>query len=168
LMGVVLSIAGLIEAKIIAGSVEPFLALRALIGIFVIAIVLRIAYTRLRVPLDTPLKLYHASGFLSDAGGGVILLLGGAVLFPLLGFHFSGTYEYIVFAFMIGTGMVHWAGLHYEAERMASLSATIRALCASVFAALYMAGSLDGIALLVSLYDASFALVYWLILRGKN
>jgi cytochrome c oxidase cbb3-type subunit 1 len=168
LMAIVLTIAGLIEAKIIAGNVDFFLALRALIGIVLVAIVLHIAYARLRMPLDTPLKRYHAVGFLSDAGGGAILLIGGATLFTMLGFHFSGTYEYIVFAFMIGTGMVHWAGLHYEAERMASLSATIRSVCASVFAALYMAGSLDGIALPVAVYDASFALLYWLVLRGRD
>lgn len=168
LMAIVLTIAGLIEAKIIAGNIDFFLALRALIGLMLIGMVLRIAYMRLSMPLDTPLKLYHAAGFLSDAGGGVILLIGGAVLFPFLGFHFSGTYEYIVFAFMIGTGMVHWAGLHYEAERMASLSAAIRAVCASVFAALYLAGSLDGIALLVAVYDTLFALAYWLVLRGRD
>ncbi|MDD2784996.1 MAG: hypothetical protein PHO52_12325, partial [Sulfuricurvum sp.] len=88
-------------------------------------------------------------------------------IFPLLGWHFSGTYEYVVFAFMIGTGMVHWAGLQGDAERFASLSATIRAVVASVFAALYMAGTLDLIALLVALYDGAFALIYWLSLRGK-
>lgn len=168
LMAIVLTVAGLIEAKIIAGNVDFFLALRALIGLLLVAMVLRIAYIRLRLPLDTPLKLYHAAGFLSDAGGGVILLIGGALLFPLFGFHFGGTYEYVVFAFMIGTGMVHWMGLHYAAERMASLSAAIRTVCASVFAALYLAGSMDGIALLVAVYDTSFALVYWLVLRGRD
>jgi len=116
---------------------------------------------------DTPLRLYHAIGFASDAGGGIILLLAGAMIFSLLGFHFGGTYEYVVFAFMIGTGMVHYAGLNADAERMAQSSATIRAVVASVFAALYMAGTLDGIALLVAMYDGVFALVYWLFLRGR-
>jgi hypothetical protein len=114
------------------------------------------------------LKLYHLAGFLSDAGGGVILILGGAVLFALLGFNFGGTYEYIVFAFMIGTGLMHWFGLYRDAERFAALSATVRVICASVFAALYMAGTLDGIALFVALYDGAFALLYWLVLRGKE
>jgi hypothetical protein len=126
-----------------------------------------ITYERLRIRIDSPLKLYHLSGLLSDAGGGVILILGGAALFPLLGFHFNGTYEYIVFAFMIGTGLAHWYGLQYDPYRFAEFTASVRAICASVFIALYMAGSLDGIALLVALYDASFALVYWLFLRGR-
>lgn len=168
LMAIVLSIAGLIEAKMITGNIDLFLTLRALIGGSLLMMVLHIAYVRLRLSLDSPLKLYHMIGFLSDAGGGAVLLLGGAMLFPLLGFHFSGTYEYIVFAFMIGTGLAHWMGLHHDAHRFAQLSAAIRAVCASVFAALYMAGALDGIALLVALYDTSFALLYWLVLRGKE
>jgi hypothetical protein len=168
LMAISLTIAGIIEAGGFGGTVEPFLVLRALIGALLVVMVLRITYERLRFPLDSPLTFYHLIGFLSDAGGGAILLLGGAALFTLLGFSFSGTYEYAVFAFMIGTGMVHWFGLHYDASRMASLSATIRAVCASVFVALYMAGALDGIALLVALYDGLFALLYWLVLRGKH
>jgi hypothetical protein len=79
----------------------------------------------------------------------VILILFGAALFPLLGFHFSGTYEYIVFAFMIGTGLAHWYGLHGDPYRFAEFTASVRAICASLYLALYMAGSLDGIALLV-------------------
>lgn len=98
----------------------------------------------------------------------MILILGGAALFPLLGFHFNGTYEYIVFAFMIGTGLAHWFGLHSDPHRFGEFTASVRAVCASVFVALYMAGTLDAIALLVALYDASFALVYWLFLRGKH
>ncbi|MFY9141875.1 hypothetical protein [Sulfuricurvum sp.] len=168
LMALVLSIAGLMEAGVFDGSADLFLVLRALIGIFLVAMVLRIAYERLRFPLDSPLKLYHLAGFLSDAGGGAMLLIAGAALFPLLGFSFSGTYEYTVFAFMIGTGMVHWMGLHADSERLAALSATIRTLVASVFAALYMAGTLDTLALLVALYDGTFALLYWLVLRGKH
>lgn len=167
MMAIALSVAGIIEAGGLGGSIEPFLVLRAVFGALLVAMVLFIAYERLRFPLDSPLKGYHLIGFLSDAGGGVILILAGAALFPLLGFNFGGTYEYVVFAFMIGTGMVHWAGLHHDAPRMAALSSTIRAVCASVFASLYMAGVLDEIALLVAAYDGAFALVYWLLLRGR-
>lgn len=168
LMALVLTIAGIIEAGGFSGEVEPFLSLRALIGALLVGMVLWITYERLRFRLDSPLKFYHLSGFLSDAGGGVILILGGAALFPLLGFSFSGTYEYIVFAFMIGTGLMHWYGIHSDPHRFAELSASVRALCASVFVALYMAGAMDGIALLVAFYDGLFALFYWLVLRGKE
>ncbi len=166
-MAGVLSIAGLIEAGLIAGSIEPLLFIRAIAGGVMLLMVSAILYERLALRFDTPLKLYHGIGFASDAGGGLVLLMAGGLLFELLGFHFSGTYEYVVFAFMIGTGLAHWAGLHGDPERFAGLSAQIRAVCASVFAALYMAGTLDGIALLVALYDGMFALVYWLFLRGR-
>jgi cytochrome c oxidase cbb3-type subunit I len=168
LMAIALSVAGIIEAGAFNVAIEPFFLLRALFGSLLAALVLWISYERLKIRLDSPLKLYHLSGFLSDAGGGVILILGGAVLFPLLGFHFSGTYEYIVFAFMIGTGLAHWFGIHGNPHLFAEFTASVRAVCASVFIALYMAGVLDGIALLVAAYDGLFALFYWLILRGED
>lgn len=168
LMAVSLTIAGVIEAGGFSGAIEPFLGARALIGALLVGMVLWITYERIKFKLDSPLKFYHLGGFLSDAGGGVILILGGAALFPLLGFHFSGTYEYIVFAFMIGTGLAHWYGLHRDPHHFAEFTASVRAVCASVFIALYLAGTLDGIALLVALYDISFALVYWLVLRGRE
>jgi hypothetical protein len=62
--------------------------------------------------------------------------------------------------------MIHWAGLHGDGEAMGSLSATIRLIVSATFASLYMAGTLDSIALLVALYDGGYALIYWLILRG--
>lgn len=168
-LGVALSIAGILEASGMNGSIEVFLWIRALVGVMIVGVVLRIIFDRLKVRIDSALKLYHLSGFLSDAGGGVVLILGGSALFSWLGFHFSGTYEYIVFAFMIGTGLAHWYGLQSATPyRFAELSASIRAVCASVFAALYMAGTLDGIALLVAVYDSLFALLYWLWLRGKE
>lgn len=167
LMAIVLTIAGIIEAGG-SNTVEPYLALRAVFGALLVGIVLWISFDRLKFRVDSSMKFYHLSGFLSDAGGGVILILAGAALFPLLGFHFSGTYEYIVFAFMIGTGLAHWYGLQGDPHRFAAFTASVRAVCASVFAALYMAGVLDTVALLVALYDTLFALVYWLVLRGRD
>jgi hypothetical protein len=168
LMASVLTYAGLIEAGVVSGNIDLFLTLRAVFGGSLIVLVLKIAYDRLYFRIDSPLKLYHLSGFLSDAGGGLILILAGGWLFPYLGFHFSGTYEYVVFALMIGTGMVHWYGIHTHSQFMGSLSATIRLIVSATFAALYMAGILDNIALLVALYDGAFAFVFWIALREKQ
>lgn len=168
LMALVLSGAGFIEAGVMNRNIDLFLGLRTGLGVVLILLVVKIIYDRLRFPIDSPLKFYHLNGFLSDAGGGLILMLAGNWLFGLLGFHFSGTYEYVVFAFMIGTGMIHWAGLHGDSEAMGSLSATIRLIVSATFTSLYMAGKLDGIALLVALYDGIYALIYWLILRGRR
>ncbi len=166
-MAGVLSVAGLIEAGLVDGTVEPMLIARSAAGAALLAMVIALAYERLALRLNTPLRLYHAIGFVGDAGGGIVLLIGGGVLFELLGFRFTGTFEYVVFAFMIGTGLAHWAGLHGEAERFADFTAQVRAVCASVFAALYMAGTLDTLALLVAVYDGAFALLYWLFLRSR-
>ena len=168
LMALFLTIAGIIEAGGWSSGIEPYLGIRALIGGLLVGLIVWITYERVKLKLDSALKFYHLSGFLSDAGGGVILILAGGALFPLLGFHFSGTYEYIVFAFMIGTGLAHWYALQGDLHRFGEFTASVRAVCASVFVALYMAGTLDGIALLVALYDGLFALVYWLFLRGKE
>jgi hypothetical protein len=61
--------------------------------------------------------------------------------------------------------MIHWFGLHADEERLASLSVTIRLLVSSTFAALYMAGILDELALLIALYDGVYAMIYFLWLR---
>jgi hypothetical protein len=166
-MALALSIAGMVEAGWIHSDVQIFLGARSFFGFILILAVAQILWLRIKTRYVSLIEMYHWIGFLSDAGGGLMLLIAGGWIFPLLGWHFSGTYEYVVFAFMIGTGMVHWAGLQADAERFASLSATIRAVVASVFAALYMAGTLDTIALLVALYDGAFALIYWLSLRGR-
>lgn len=165
LMALVLSIAGFIEGGLMSGSIEPYLWLRPIIGLVLVAMVLKWLYTRVALRLDTPLKLYHAIGFAGDALGGAVLLIAGGWLFSVLGFGFSGTYEYVVFAFVMGTGMIHYYGLHADAERLASLSAVIRCLIASVFAALYLSGTLDALALIVAWYDALYALIYFLVLR---
>lgn len=168
LMALFLSFAGGIEAGAFGGDAEWFWSLRSLAGGGLVILVLHLLYRRLYRPLRTPIEWYHLAGFLSDAGGGFLLLLAGGPLFALLGFHFGGTYEYVVFAFMIGTGMVHWMGLQQNPDVQGRLSAAIRLIVSATFLSLYMAGILDAIALLVALYDGAFALVYWLALRDDG
>ncbi|MDD5052207.1 MAG: hypothetical protein PHO27_05675 [Sulfuricurvum sp.] len=167
LMAVALSVVGMIEAGWINGNMQLFFGARSVFGFILILMVGQILLRRVKPRHVNLVEWYHWIGFMSDAGGGLMLLIAGGWIFPLLGWHFSGNYEYVVFAFMIGTGMVHWAGLQGSAERFASLSSTIRVIVASVFAALYMAGTMDMIALLVAFYDSVFAMIYWLYLRGK-
>lgn len=167
LMAFALSLAGMSEAGWIHTDTQAFFTARSLFGFVLIVSVGQILWQRIKSRYVSLIEMYHWIGFVSDAGGGLMLLLAGGWIFPLLGWHFSGTYEYVVFAFMIGTGMVHWVGLQGDTERLAALSAIIRAVVASVFAALYMAGTLEVIALLVALYDGAFALIYWLYVRGR-
>jgi hypothetical protein len=167
LMAGVLSFAGLIEAGMMSGDVNGWLIGRIIFGLMLIVLVKKVLIVHLFKATKTvaPLQLYHWAGFLGDALGGLILLFLGGWLFGVLGFAFSGTYEYVIFAFVIGTGMIHWYGLQGYESVMASLSALIRFVVASAFAALFMAGILDELALVIALYDASFAMIYFLWLR---
>jgi hypothetical protein len=167
LMALSLSIAGMVEGGFINVNLPLLWGARSLFGVVLIVMVGQILWRRLRPKHLSLIGLYHFIGFLSDFGGGMVLILLGGALFPLFGFHFSGTYEYIVFAFMMGTGLVHWFGMQSEDALLANVSASIRSVVAAVFVALYWSGALDKIALLVALYDGSFALLYWLYLRGK-
>lgn len=168
LMALSLSVAGMVETGWIHTDAQLFFGGRSLFGFLLILIVFQVLWHRIKPQHITLIEGYHWIGFLSDTGGGLILLLAGGWIFPVMGWHFSGTYEYVIFAFMIGTGIVHWTGLHGDAERLAALSATIRSLVASVFAALYMAGTLDTIAVLVAFYDGVYAMIYWLYVRGRE
>lgn len=168
LMAFSLTVAGSVEAGWIGGSVEPFWMLRSIMGAGLVVLGGMVLARRLYRPLHTPLEWYHLNGFLSDAAGGALLLVFGGAIFNLLGFHFSGTYEYVVFAFMIGTGILHWNGMDGDADRLAGISATVRLVVSATFASLYLAGIVDGIALLVSLYDGAYGLLYWLVLRDRK
>ncbi|HEX5710801.1 MAG TPA: hypothetical protein VFX68_05590 [Sulfuricurvum sp.] len=165
LMALSLSVAGLIEAGLMSGTIEHFLNVRTVFGTMLVALILKILFDRIPISLKSPLKIYHWIGFLGDALGGVALMIAGGWLFGLLGFAFSGTYEYVVFAFVMGTGMIHWEGIHGDAETMARLSATIRLILSSTFAALYMAGILDELALFIAIYDGVYAMIYFWGLR---
>ena len=45
-------------------------------------------------------------GVLSDGLGGIFLILFASFLYPILGFSFSGIYEYVVFTFVSMTGVI--------------------------------------------------------------
>jgi hypothetical protein len=164
-IALVLSGAGLIEARILEGSIEPLFFARAVFGLGLVALSATLLFRVLFRPITTPLEWYHVIGFLGDFGGGVILVLAGKGLFSYLGFAFSGTYEYIVFAFVMGTGIIHWFGWHDASDRLALISAVIRLMVSATFAALYMAGILDTLALLIAFYDGVYAMIYFVGLR---
>lgn len=168
LMAVSLTIAGMIEAQWFEGNIQLFWDARSFFGALLIMIMGNIAYVHLRPRKLTLIEGYHLLGFMSDFGGGLLLILTGRILFSVFEFHFSGTYEYVVFAFMMGTGLVHWFGFRAYGIPMAQVSSLIRLCVAATFSALYMAGILDEIALLVALYDASFAMLYILWLKERT
>jgi cytochrome c oxidase cbb3-type subunit I len=167
-IGFVLSLSGLSEAGIIDVNIKYFWAARAFFGFLIICLVCFILFKNLNIRIDSKLKLYHLIGFASDAMGGILLILIGNLLFAQLGFKFTGSWEYVVFAFMIGTGTIHYFGLFEESETLANTSAIIRLLVASMFIALFTTKHIDGIGVLVGIYDAFFAFIYLLFLKDKK
>jgi hypothetical protein len=168
LIAISLTIGGMVEAGWFEGNIGLFWGARSAFGGLLVILIGNIAYQHLRTKELTLLNGYHLLGFSSDFGGGLLLILTGEFIFPLLGFHFSGTYEYVVFTFMMGTGLVHWFGFTTNSTAMAQVSSLIRLIVSATFAALYMAGILDEIALLVALYDATFAMIYLLWLKERK
>ena len=108
------------------------------------------------------LRLYHLTGFLSDALGGIFLFAFAATLYPLLGFGFEGKYEYVVFAFMTTTGILHLFGLLQPlyAPMLAKISAFNRIIVSAMFLSLYLSHQLGIEAMLIAVYDLVFASIY--------
>lgn len=164
---VVLSLSGFIQAGVFHGTIENFWMLRTLFGI--IAFLSIIAFIRFQFHF-TPLQKYNLFGFLNDGLGGIFLLLLGGFLYPLLGFQFSGTYEYVVFGFVSITGLIHLLTLLYKEYELilTKLTLFIRVFISSIFFALYMNQTLGLVALFISLFDISMVLIYLLYFYKKE
>ncbi|MCG3716706.1 hypothetical protein L5F64_14040, partial [Aliarcobacter butzleri] len=116
------------------------------------------------------LRLYNLIGILSDGIGGVILILLASFLYPILGFSFSGVYEYVVFTFVSTTGIIHYLALKNESyeQLLTNLSVIIRVFASSMFFALYSSGKLGIEALAICLFDLSFVFIYLIFIQKKE
>ena len=161
-IALVLSIAGLIEGKVVDGNVTFWLFLRFVLGLaFIVAIVL-ITRRFILKETYTSEQLYHSVGFLSDFGGGVALVLFYPFIFSFLGIEEHSSYLYVIFVFMMGTGILHWKALASSNKGFGSLSATIRMMISGVFLALTLAGMIHPLlGWMIVGFDASMALIYW-------
>jgi hypothetical protein len=107
------------------------------------------------------LQLYHLNGFASDGLGSLVLILFGANLFSILGFHFDMHY-YLVFGFMGFVGILHLVALYRDEHFLAQMTSIARLITGSIFLSLFYAGSMDALGLLVGSYDIAYALLYLL------
>ncbi len=169
LMGLVLSIDGIMQAGFIPLDTELMWELRALYGALFLAALIWWMPENITQTLRSfsPLRLYHLAAFASDGIGGVMLLLFGGYLYGIIGEPFAGSYQLIVFGFVAGVGISHLIGALHEpyATPMALATSTIRIITAAGFTALYLAGTLGWIALAIAVVDMGFAMGYWLWLR---
>jgi cytochrome c oxidase cbb3-type subunit I len=163
----VLSFNGFIQAGFLAFDGFYLWVLRSFFGLVTIASLY--AFIAFRKSL-THLEAYNVMGILSDGIGGIILIFLGSILYPLLGLTFYGQYEYIVFAFVCMTGLIHAFAYFYEnhAEILTKITVLIRIFMSSVFFALYYNGTLEIVALGICLFDMAFATYYLLFLSQKK
>jgi hypothetical protein len=112
------------------------------------------------------LEMYNIFGILADGMGGIFLILLGSFLYPILGFEFSGKYEYIVFIFVCSTGIIHYLAYKKILHRiiLTQLTVIIRIMVSSVFFALFYNKTLGVEALGIALFDVLFASYYLIFL----
>ncbi len=170
IMVLVLSLAGFSQAKIYNFDIEFMWSLRTFSGV-VALILLIIAFAHIyKFKNLSNLQIYNLIGFLSDGIGGMILLFFGSFLYSLIGFEFIGGYQYIVFGFVISVGIAHLiAFLNPKIAYELTISTFIsRVIVASIFYTLFVSEILDISALLIAIYDISFALVFLILFKGYS
>jgi cytochrome c oxidase cbb3-type subunit I len=163
----VLSISGFTEAGFINIPTENLWVLRTIFGLFALAFIF--AFIKIKY-IYSKLELYNIAGILSDGVGGVFLILFASFIYPLVGFTFSGIYEYVVFAFVSMTGVIHFMALKNPTSQivLTNLSVIIRVFAGSMFFALYASGKLGFEALAICLFDLIFVFVYLIFFYEKE
>jgi len=163
----VLSLSGFVQAGVLKASIHNFWIARTIFGVFAFLSVL--AFVNIKFKL-TNLQKYNLFGFLNDGLGGLFLILLASFIYPSLNFSFEGKYEYIVFAFVSMTGLIHFLALKYKEYEsiLTKLTVFIRVFISSLFFSLYTAGTLEIVALFISAFDISMVVFYLLYFYKKE
>ena len=163
----VLSISGFIQANVIHGNIDFLWMLRSIFGVLTFSSLFTFISFKLEL---TNLQKYNLFGVLADGLGGISLILLASFTYPLLGFSFTGTYEYVVFAFVSSTGIIHYFALRYKEHEQILTKITVitRVIISSVFFALFYNKTLGIEALMISLFDVTFASIFLLFFYNKE
>ena len=163
----VLSISGFIQANVIHGDIQALWTYRSIFG--VVTLLSLFSFISFKLQL-TNLQKYNLIGVLADGLGGVFLILLASFTYPLLGFSFTGSYEYVVFAFVSTTGIIHYFAFRYKQSEQILTKITVitRVLISSIFFALFYNKTLGIEALLISLFDISYASIFLLFFYNKE
>jgi cytochrome c oxidase cbb3-type subunit 1 len=156
-----LTIAGFAEAGLISIDTTPLLWMRLIGGVLAIFGLAYFILKEIKIPELKFINLYHLNGFASDGLGAIVLILFGPILFGFLGFSFNPLY-YLVFGFMGFVGILHLIGIYKEAHFLAYVTSIARFITGTMFLSLFYIGTIDGLGILVGLYDISYALIYML------
>ena len=162
-----LSLSGFIEASILNMNITTLWILRSCFGLITISSLYFFVQNKYTL---NALQKYNLIAVLSDGLGGIGLILLSSFIYPLLGFTFAGSYEYIVFTFVSMTGVIHFMALKYKEHQiiLTNITVIIRVFISSVFFALYISKTLGLIGLIISAFDLTFALVYLIFFYQKD
>ncbi|RXJ97942.1 hypothetical protein CRU98_11610 [Arcobacter sp. CECT 8986] len=163
----VLTLSGFAQASMLDASTYTLWEFRTFFG--VVTFLSIIAFIQIRTKYSL-LEKYNIFGVLSDGLGGIFLILLSSYLYPLFGFSFQGKYEYVVFAFVSITGVIHFLAFKYKEYEniLTKLTVFIRVFVSSIFFSLYLAKSLHIVALLISLFDISMVVFYLVYIYKKE
>ncbi|SHO80702.1 Cytochrome c oxidase subunit CcoN [hydrothermal vent metagenome] len=154
-----LSIVGFVEANLIKLDIPTLWIIRTISGLVLFASL--IIFIKFNFNF-TKINLYNLGGVLADGVGGVLLILFGEFIYKLVGFSFVGVYQYIVFGFVIGTGIIHIMGLIYPNNGyiFAKLTMIIRFLISSIFLALFLSNQLGIEGLGIAMFDLFYGFIF--------
>ena len=163
---IVLSISGFTQAGIINIPSHTMWIFRTAFGCF--ALVFIFAFIKIKKSYSK-IELYNIAGILSDGLGGIFLILFASFIYPIIGFTFSGVYEYVVFTFVCMTGIIHYMALKNPSSQiiLTNLTVIIRVFASSMFFALYSSGNLSFEALAICLFDLAFVFAYLIFFYQK-
>ena len=163
---IVLSISGFTQAGIINIPSHTMWIFRTAFGCF--ALVFIFAFIKIKKSYSK-IEFYNIAGILSDGLGGIFLILLASFIYPIVGFTFSGVYEYIVFTFVCMTGIIHYMALKNPSSQiiLTNLTVIIRVFASSMFFALYSSGNLSFEALAICLFDLAFVFTYLIFFYQK-
>jgi len=165
-MALVLSISGFGQAAFIPICTEDMWFLRSLFGFLFLIAMLKFYSQYIQIQTLSKIDFYHLVGFASDSLGASILLLFGSSIYAILGAKYQIGYQTVVYGFMFAVGLMHLLGFFVKKWQIPMAWATVlsRIMAGALFFALYTNGTLDVIALGVSLYDLLYALLFILVL----
>ena len=162
-----LSLSGFVEAGILNSNIKLLWILRSCFGLITLSSLLFFIQSKYTL---SALQKYNLIGVLSDGLGGIGLIFLSSFFYPLLGFTFTGSYEYIVFTFVSMTGVIHFMALKYKEHQiiLTNITVIIRVFISSVFFALYISKTLGLISLIISAFDLTFVLIYLIFFYQKE
>ena len=161
MMGIFISLTlnGFVQAGYITLNSTTLWIVRSVSGVFIIASSLYLILWKIRL---SRLQIYNLIGIANDGLGGLFLILFASYLYPLLGFYFDGVYAYVVFGFVMCTGLLHYLAIRYtNSEQILTFAtAIIRFFVGGIFLSLFLSHKLGYEALVIFGFDFLYASIF--------